>query len=138
MMESLAYEVEKIDLLQKTAEDIKPLLNDKKLAKQLNIESYVKEIEALRSTLVVTKGDNYVGAADPQLREKIAKLYGEVIGYAGKPSNAQLSNLNLLTTRLNEAKGKINAVIQKAEVLNNILDKAKIEKRILARLNDGA
>ncbi|MBK8348784.1 MAG: hypothetical protein IPL08_14650 [Saprospiraceae bacterium] len=138
MMESLAYEVEKIDLLQKTAEDIKPLLNDKKLAKQLNIESYVKEIEALRSTLVVTKGDNYVGAADPQLREKIANLYGEVIGYAGKPSNAQLSNLNLLTTRLNEAKGKINAVIQKAEVLNNILDKAKIEKRILARLNDGA
>lgn len=138
MMETLAYEVEKIDLLQKTAEDLKPLLKDKKLAKKLNIEDYIKSIEALRSTLVVTKGDNYVGAADPQLREKIATLYGEVVGYAGKPSNAQLSNLDMLKNRLQNSTLKVDEIIKKADLINKQLEKAKIEQRIKSRLNDGA
>jgi hypothetical protein len=138
MMEALAYEVDKLDLLQKTAEEILPLLKDKKLAKQLNLAGYIKEIEDLRSVLVVTKGDNYVGASEPQLREKIATLYGEVIGYAGKPSNAQLANLRLLTSRLQDAKVKVNNVVQKSDELNNKLSKAKIDKKIIALNNNGA
>ncbi len=138
MMEVLAFEVDKLDMLQKTAEEILPLIKDKKLSKQLNLEAYIKEIEALRSQLVVTKGDNYVGAAEPQLREKIATLYGEVVGYAGKPSNAQMANLNLLTGRLNGAKEKVKVVADKAELLNQKLEKAKIDKKIIAVNNAGA
>ena len=138
MMESLAYEVDKLDMLQKTAEEILPLLKDKKLAKQLNLQAYIKEIEALRSNLVITTGDNYVGAAEPQLREKIASLYGEVVGYAGKPSGAQMANLNLLKTRLTEAGAKVKTVVQKSDELNKQLLKAKIDKIIVATLNEKA
>jgi photosystem II stability/assembly factor-like uncharacterized protein len=138
LMEGLAYEVEKVDLLQKTTEEIAPLIKDKKLNKQLNLSAFIKELEDLRSTLVVTKGDNYVGAAEPQLREKIATLYGEVVGYAGKPSGAQLSNLVLLTKRYSEAKSKIGTIISKSEALNKMLEKAKIDKRIISRINQGA
>ena len=138
MMESLAYEVDKLDMLQKTAEEILPLLKDKKLAKKLNLQAYIKEIEDLRSILVITKGDNYVGAAEPQLREKIASLYGEVVGYAGKPSGAQLANLNLLKTKLTAAGTKVKTVVQKSEALNKELLKAKIEKTIVATLNERA
>ena len=71
------------------------------MLKKLAINEYIKEIEDLRKVLVVTTGDNYVGAAEPQLREKIANLYGEVLSYAGKPTNAQLKNLDLLQGKLN-------------------------------------
>lgn len=138
MNEILAFEVDKLDMLQKTAESLKPLIKDKKLAKQLNLEAYIKEIETLRSTLVVTKGDNYVGAAEPQLREKIASLYGEVASYAGKPSGAQLSNLSLLSQKLNEAKTKVEMSVKKSEGLNKILEKAKIPQKIMAREVTGA
>ncbi|MBK9736073.1 MAG: hypothetical protein IPO92_14385 [Saprospiraceae bacterium] len=138
MMETLAHEVDKIDMLQKSSEEILPLLTDKKLAKQLNLSEYVKEIEGLRSVMVVTKGDNYVGAAEPQLREKIATLYSEVVGYAGKPSGAQLANLNLLVTKLTDARAKVKSVVDKAETLNKLLIKAKIDKKIISGINTGA
>ncbi len=70
MMEFLADEVEKIDQLQSTSESIKGGLKDKKMLKKLQLNEYIKEIEDLRKVLVVTTGDNYVGAAEPQLREK--------------------------------------------------------------------
>ncbi|MBK8516278.1 MAG: hypothetical protein IPL55_08315 [Saprospiraceae bacterium] len=138
MMESLAYEVDKLDMLQKTAEEIIPLIKDKKLAKQLNLPAYIKEIEDLRKVLVVTTGDNYVGTAEPQLREKIATLYGEVAGYAGKPSGAQIGNLALLSSKLTEAKAKVEMSVKKSETLNKQLEKAKINKQIIARENTGA
>ncbi len=138
MNEALAFEVNKLDMLQKSAEEIAPLIKDKKLSKQLNLSGYIKEIEDLRSVMVVTKGDNYVGAAEPQLREKIASLYGEVAGYAGKPSGAQLSNLGLLTKKLEAAKVKIEATVKKSETINKLLEKAKINKKIVARENLGA
>ena len=138
MNEVLAFEVDRLDMLQKTAEELKPLIKDKKLSKQLNLDGYIKEIEALRSTLVVTKGDNYVGAAEPELREKIAALYGEVAGYAGKPSGAQLANLSLLSKKLNEAKTKVEMSVKKSEDLNKVLEKAKIPKKIMAREVAGA
>jgi photosystem II stability/assembly factor-like uncharacterized protein len=138
MNEILAFEVDRLDMLQKTAEEIKPLIKDKKLSKQLNLDGYIKEIEALRSTLVVTKGDNYVGAAEPELREKIAALYGEVASYAGKPSGAQLANLSLLNKKLTEAKTKVEVSVKKSEDLNKVLEKAKITKKIMAREVTGA
>ena len=86
----------------------------------------------------MTKGDNYVGAAEPELREKIAALYGEVASYAGKPSGAQLANLSLLNKKLTEAKTKVEVSVKKSEDLNKVLEKAKITKKIMARPGTGA
>ena len=104
--------------------------NSKKMLKKLQLNEYVKEIEDLRKILVVTTGDNYVGAAEPQLREKIANLYGQVLSYAGKPTNAQLKNLDLLQGKLNEAKTKIKNLEAKAETINQLLEKNKIVGKI--------
>ena len=130
MMESLADEVEKIDQLQKSSETISGSVKDKKMLKKLQLNEYVKEIEDLRKILVVTTGDNYVGAAEPQLREKIANLYGEVLGYAGKPTNAQLKNLDMLQGKLKEATSKIKNLETKAESINLLLEKNKITGKI--------
>ncbi len=125
MTETLAYEVDKLDDLQQMAESIVQSEMNKKVIKKLGVEAYVKEIESLRKELVVTSGDNYVGAAEPQLREKISTLYGEVIGYSGRPTNAQLANLELLNSKLDAAKVKVSALVKKSVMLNTQLQKMK-------------
>ena len=44
----------------------------------------------LKESLVITTGDNYVGAAEPQLREKMADLYSKVASSYDVPSAADL------------------------------------------------
>ncbi|HKL91195.1 MAG TPA: hypothetical protein VJ880_08435, partial [Allomuricauda sp.] len=55
-------------------------------------------------TLVITTGDNYVGAAEPQLRERMADLYSKVASSYDKPSAAELKNLEVIAERFNTAK----------------------------------
>jgi hypothetical protein len=65
--------------------------------------------------MVVTTGDNYVGTAEPELREKISSLYGVTASYAGKPSQAQLANLRELQTQLATVASDMQAVIADTE-----------------------
>jgi len=132
MMEDLAAEVEKVDMMQQTAEAVVHDIQDKKLAKKLGISGVISELSGLRDEMVVTKGDNYVGSAEPRIREKLSNLYGEVVGYAGKPTGAQMENLNLMKSKISEAKTKIENVRKKTEEINGMLQKAGIAKRILA------
>jgi hypothetical protein len=68
------------------------------------------------------KGDNYVGAAEPQLREKISQLYSAVAGFAGKPTNAQLDNMKLLEGKLREAEKTLNEMINQLPEINKALE----------------
>ena len=63
--------------------------------------------EALKETLVITTGDNYVGSAEPQLREKIANLYAKLASSYDVPSQAELDNLAALEKRFKRAKTDI-------------------------------
>ncbi len=106
MSEQLAWLVDQLDALRDgAAERVKQNDKLKKAADPL-----LKDLDALKESLVITKGDNYVGTADPQLREKIATLYSEVAGYFGRPSNAQMANLNVLETRLKDAQAKFETI----------------------------
>lgn len=106
MTEQLAWLVDQIDGMTSGADErLKQNPKLKKLADPLQ-----KDLTALKEKLVVTKGDNYVGTADPQLREKIASLYSEVANYYGRPSNAQMANLTVLENRLNEAKAQFETI----------------------------
>ena len=106
MSEQLGYLVDQIDVMNKAAdEQLKKDTKYKKVAEPL-----LKELAALKEGLVVMKGDNYVGAAEPQMREKIGSLYSEVAGYYGKPSTAQMENLTVLSQRFDEAEAKFEAI----------------------------
>ena len=85
------------------------------------LESFSQELDALKKSLVVTTGDNYVGAARPELREKIAALYSEVADYPGRPSNAQMQNLELLSAQLETAKGERDALTGQLGKINQAL-----------------
>lgn len=133
MIESLAYEVDKLDQMQAAAETIRPLITDKKWIKKINIDGFIKELQAQRNVLVVTEGDNYVGTKEKQLREKISELYGQVIAYPGKPSNAQLKGIDTQSKNLETQKLNVAKLVQKSEAINQLLKEAKMTQMIQYR-----
>lgn len=126
MSEQLAYLVDQIDGIKLASEGILPKVVTPKLKKQLPIENLVKEMMTFKESLVVLKGDNYVGTAEPQLREKLANLYGEVAGFAGRPSTAQMANLKVMEEQLNTAKSKVEAWKAQLTALTPALLKAQL------------
>lgn len=62
------------------------------------------KLNELKETLVITTGDNYVGSAEPQLREKMADLYSKVASSYDKPSAADMDNLKLISELFTSAK----------------------------------
>jgi photosystem II stability/assembly factor-like uncharacterized protein len=106
MTEELAYMVYEIDeLLAHTDKVIKENASLKKQAVKLNTD-----LNKLKDVLVITKGDNYVGAGEKQLREKIGDLYSTIGSYYGAPSLSQLETLKMLQTKLNEGKTAFKAI----------------------------
>ncbi len=125
MTEDLAYAVDQLDHLQSGAESLLlSLQDDKRKLRNLKLQDYISSIENLRRRLVITTGDNYVASAEPQLREKISELYGEVVGYPGKPSLAQLNKMNELSSELDPSLSAVANIVAKAEELNKTLEKA--------------
>ena len=73
----------------------------------------VEKLNALKETLVITTGDNYVGAAEPQLRERMADLYSKVASSYDKPSPAELSNLKVIAARFEKGKQDFTKIKEK-------------------------
>ena len=102
MTESLAYLVYELDAFIAQAE----AAGDTRDLRKLN---------ALKETLVITTGDNYVGSAEPQLREKMGDLYSKVANSYDAPSAADLENLKLIRDRFEAAKKEFSALKPKVK-----------------------
>tara|TARA_X000000368_G_C22684580_1_gene559786 strand:- start:14 stop:652 length:639 start_codon:yes stop_codon:yes gene_type:complete len=72
----------------------------------------------LKETLVVTTGDNYVGSAEPQLREKMAELYSKLLSSYDRPSPAELEYFNVIRNKFLSSKKECNKLFKKAKVKN--------------------
>ncbi len=108
-MEDLAYLVYQIDTYIKDAKST--LKKDAKFKKTAS--KVINKLQPLKETLVVTTGDLYVEEAEPELREKLSKLYGEVANQFDKPSKAQLENQEVFETQLKKAKNDFEKIKQK-------------------------
>jgi hypothetical protein len=100
MSQELAYMVYELDETVKAAENVK----GKSAAAAKAVSPLISDLTNLKETLVVTKGDNYVGSAEPQLRERMIDLYSKVADSFYKPNSAELGNLEAIETRFNAAK----------------------------------
>ena len=81
MNEDLAYMVDQLDMIREGAAKVKDMNPSKKIMKL--VDPLITDLDAMKKSWVVTTGDNYVGQAEPELREKIASLYGDVAAYSG-------------------------------------------------------
>ncbi|PIF01271.1 MAG: hypothetical protein CR994_01555 [Maribacter sp.] len=91
MTQELAYLVYELDEMIAKSESDK---NSKMLGRLNN----------LKTTLVITTGDNYVGSAEPQLREKMADLYSKLANNYDKPTQSEMENLSIISERFEIAK----------------------------------
>lgn len=101
MMEELAYMVYELDEIIEAVYG-----KNKKLDFKL---------QSLKESLVITTGDNYVGSAEPQLREKMSDLYSKIANSYDKPSNAELANLKLIVNRFEKAKVDFSKLKKKSK-----------------------
>lgn len=122
MNEELAYQVDRIEQLRSQIDQARQAELPEGL--QQALEEYHTALSEQRKAMVVTTGDNYVASAEPRLREKIASLYSEVAGYAGKPSQAQLKNMVLLKEQLEMASNEVENLLERLPALNQQLEQA--------------
>jgi photosystem II stability/assembly factor-like uncharacterized protein len=102
MIQELAYIVYELDAVIDASKD-----GNKKV---------VQALSKLKKSLVITTGDNYVGTAEPQLREKMTNLYARIASSYDKPSNNELGNLKVLEDRFDKAKDDFAKLRKKAKV----------------------
>ena len=105
MNEDLAYMVYELDEMV----DYVNANKDNKSLKKAG-DALTAKLNALKKTLVITSGDNYVGAAEDQLREKMGDIYSKVAGYYGKPSESDFQNIKLITNMFSKAKADFEAI----------------------------
>jgi photosystem II stability/assembly factor-like uncharacterized protein len=99
-VQELAYFVYTLDTWDASAKDYM-----KKNAKPGSAaDKTSKGLNAIKDKCVVTKGDNYVGQGEPQLREKLGDIYSNIGSYYGAPSSSQLENVQSLRDLFKEQK----------------------------------
>ena len=98
--QDLAYFVYSVDQWDASVKDFL----SKNSAPNKVAQALSKEIDDLRDKLVITKGDNYVGAGEPKLREQLGDIYSTIGSYYGAPSSTQMENIQMLLTTFNQAK----------------------------------
>ena len=101
MTQELAYMVYQLDAI------LEANAKNKKLVASLN---------TLKETLVITTGDNYIGLAEPQLREKMTDLYAKIAGSYDKPTSNELDNLLIIEERFEKAKTDFAKLIKKVKL----------------------
>tara|TARA_B110000091_G_scaffold124344_1_gene133727 strand:- start:53 stop:3079 length:3027 start_codon:yes stop_codon:yes gene_type:complete len=107
MIEELAYMVYELDAILLKA----TVLNKKKMVDKLTV---------LKETLVITTGDNYVGSAEDQLREKMSDLYSKIATSYDTPSNSELESLAIIEERFVAAKKDYAKTKRKVKFLETL------------------
>lgn len=94
------------------------------LAKRL--DALAGEADRMRESFSAT-GDGYVGR-DEKLREHLGTLYGNVLGFEGRPSETQLARMEALEPQVAEIERMLTAFVEKdVAAVNRDLAKAGLE-----------
>jgi photosystem II stability/assembly factor-like uncharacterized protein len=133
MSQDLAYMVYEIDETIKAAENLKTV--QPKAAK--SVTPLIADLNNLKDRLVITKGDNYVGAGEPQLREDMAELYGKVAQSFFRPSKSELQSLDAIQERFNTGKADFKKIKDKhIAKFNEVQAKNKLQPIMLKSFDE--
>ena len=119
LTEDLAYDIYELDNWITAAEKLE---KDDPGAKKMT-QGLISKLNELKETMVITTGDNYVGTAENQLREKIADVYGKIAANYDKPSTSDLSTYESLKKLYNEKKAVLEGI--RGKELKKMIDYMK-------------
>jgi len=109
MVEDLAFMVYEVNGTMDKAQEVKKSHPKGKKTSQKTYDA----LNTLLKTLVITTGDNYVGTADPEIREKMGDLYSGIVSNYGKVSQSKKDNFELISEEFEDAKNKYQAIKNK-------------------------
>jgi photosystem II stability/assembly factor-like uncharacterized protein len=133
MSQELAYIVYELDETVKAAENLKTV----KPAAAKTVTPLINELNKLKDSMVITKGDNYVGAGEPQLREDMAELYGKIASSFFKPSTSELASVDAIESRFAAAKADFKKIKDKhIAKFTEVQAKNKLEPIILKSFDE--
>ena len=75
--------------------------------------------------MVITTGDNYVGAAEPQLREKMTNIFSRIESNPGAPTSTELDNLNQIRNRYDSSRTELSKLEKKYKLIKRVELKTK-------------
>jgi photosystem II stability/assembly factor-like uncharacterized protein len=92
------------------------------------LQAFAASVEEQRASLVATKQFEGI-SGEEKLREELSLLYGNVVGYEGRPTGSQLARAAVLEKRLAEAQARYDRTMG-AELagLNKLLAAKRIEE----------
>lgn len=108
-VQELAYMVYEVDEILKTANELSTKIPE---TKKTN-DKLISDFNSLKNTMVITTGDNYVGSAEKQLREKLGAIYASVASQYDAPSPSQKANIENVLELFNTAKNKLEKLKSK-------------------------
>jgi len=109
MVEDLAFLVYEIGQIQTKAKQVVDMGG--KPAKQA--QKCWDALEALRTDLVVTTGDNYVASAEPELRERMGELYSNIATNYDRIDGSLKSNFELINEEFTTEKTRFQKIMDK-------------------------
>lgn len=118
-VQNLAYMVYEMDEMIKLNGEI--AAKDKSYTK--TSDKINAELNKLKNSMVITTGDNYVGAAEKQLREKLGAIYASVASQYDAPSPSQKANIESIMEIYNKAEVEFKR-LEKTH-FSKILEKTK-------------
>jgi photosystem II stability/assembly factor-like uncharacterized protein len=126
MLGRLTYVAETVKALKDAAQQrAEALPKGDRLRQQLG--TLAETLEGFRATLVATSEGGWL-SGEEQLRERMAKVYGGVNGYDGRPTRSQLDQVKVLSDELTKAEARLES-LRSGEVaaVNRELVKRKLE-----------
>lgn len=98
------------------------------------LKNFREEAETLHKTLVATKVGRITG--EQRLREKIAEVYGAILGYQGKPTASTLEALSVYEAEFKAAQEKYKSLAAQFPKIQKFIEKTGSAKLKLSTRED--
>ncbi|MBL7997569.1 MAG: glycosyl hydrolase [Candidatus Kapabacteria bacterium] len=121
LIERTAYAVEQLTSVRDTLTARIPNIASPEI--KAKTESLVTKFDSLHKTIVAKKSTLFADT-EPQLREKLADIYGDIAGFAGMPSADQLRRVTNLEKKVTECEVQLRTWFAKElKELNDAMKK---------------
>lgn len=125
LLENIAFIDKRINEINDQTEEKSKGVRNEELKEKLN--SLSEEMKNLRKEMLATKEGRVTG--EKKLREKIGRIYGNVMNYKGRPTNSQVERLANLEIEVIGFNNKLQQVIDnEISEINNELNKSGINE----------
>jgi photosystem II stability/assembly factor-like uncharacterized protein len=128
LLEDLAWIDRQITDIRDKSSKTKELATKKSLDKRLEV--LIVKMNTMHEEIVPVKVGGITG--EERLRERLATIYGGIMGYGGRPTDSQIERLDLLVKSIRDLDARLNQVIgSDLAAVNVALEKEGMEEIIL-------